>query len=509
MNSANRIILNTAVTYASLIIKMLIGFFSVRFILLSLGEKDYGIYVAVAGIAGMLGVLNGSMTNTSLRYMAYSLGTSDSVVIKRTFDTTLFIHYFVGIITILLMEIGGYIMFAYLLNIPSDKIEDAQIVYQCIVLSTFISVVSVPYDSIMNAHEHIWLLSIFDIISAFLNLAMALYLYYGWGNKLLLYGILTMMIQIVLRITKTLYGKHLYKECRKVSLNNMDRFLLKNIISFTGWNLFGSLAAMGANQFRSILINMFFGVRLNAAEGVSREASGYVNLFATSMTRAVNPQIMKSEGGGDHERMIYVTEISAKYSSFLFALLGVPIALEAVYLLQLWLKEVPQYAVVFSQLIMIQMLVEKFTFQITHAIRAVGNIRNFQIVESIVCLVYLPIVYLLFKMGYSPISIYIMGIFNSLLVAGVRLYYGKTVADIRIGHYLKTSVIPVILPLIISIVVYCLIRDCFQDDFVGIIIKMTIFCIMYTVFFYLLGMVKEERFKWIEIIKSILIKIRK
>lgn len=507
MNAANRIIFNTAITYASLVIKMIIGFFSVRLILSALGESDYGVYTIVAGVAGMLGILNGNMANTSMRYMAHSLGSNNIELIKKTFSTTLAIHYLVGCITILIMEIGGWVMFQYLLNIPDGKLTDAIIIYQFTIISTFISIIAVPYDAVMNAHEHIWILSLFDILSALLNLAMALYLFYMGGNKLILYGLFMMLIQVLLRIMKLIYSRKRYIECKRKSRTPVDKQLTKDILSFTGWNFLGSLAALGTTQFRSIIVNMFFGVLINAAEGVSRQASGQVNLFVASLTRAINPQIMKSEGGGDHQRMIYITEVGAKYSSCLFALIGVPIALEAEYLLNLWLKDVPQYAVAFCQLIMIQMLVEKFTFQLTHAIRAVGNIRNFQIFESIACFVYLPFAYIFFKLGYSPVTIYVLGIANSFLVAAVRLYFGQNVAGINVGQYLKASVLPVIFPLVISVTIYFLLKGLFVQSFFSVLFKMAVVCVSFLVSFYYIGLSKSERMKWKDIFDRVLTKI--
>ena len=221
------------------------------------------------------------------------------------------------------------------------------------------------------------------------------------------------------------------------------------------------------------------------------------------MTRAINPQIMKSEGCGNRQRMIRVCEIGSKYSSFLFTLFGVPVAMEADFLFELWLKEVPRYAVIFCQLIMTQMLIEKFTFQITHAIRAVGNIRNFQITESIVCVVYLPFAYLLFKFGYSPVIIYLLGSLNSCLVAGVRLYYGKHIASINISQFITSSVLPVLIPLTISLGVYFVIKGFLIQNLFTIAIKIVLFCILFTILFYVIGMNSEERIKWHNIIREI------
>lgn len=502
MNAANKVILNTAVTYVTLIIKMIIGFFSVRLILQALGEESYGVYMLVAGVAGMLDILNGSMTATSMRYLAHSLGSCDTNLVKNTFCTTLSIHYLVGICTILLMEIGGWVMFKWFLNIPPESIFAAKLVYQFMVISMFISIIAVPYDAVMNAHEHIWILSTFDIISAILNLAMAIYLLYCGFDRLITYGLLVLLIQVTLRLAKVWFGKRHYYECKSHSFKSFDKKLAHEIFSFTGWNLFGSLAALGSTQFRAILINAFFGVRLNAAEGVSRQASGYVNMFAASMTRAINPQIMKSEGGGDRQRMIRVCEIGAKYSSFLFAFIGIPVIFEASYLLSLWLEDVPEYAVIFCQLLMIQMLIEKFTFQITHAVRAVGNIRNFQVVESIACLAYLPIAYFFFKLGFDAEWIYWLAIVGGLLVAVVRLYYGHTIVGMNVLQYIKSAIIPILLPLAISTLACIVISKFIEASILRVFVNTFLFCSLFTILFFCIGMNQEERCKWRGLIMS-------
>lgn len=186
-----------------------------------------------------------------------------------------------------------------------------------------------------------------------------------------------------------------------------DKKYAKEILSFTGWNLFGSLASVITIQVRSIILNSFFGVRLNAAEGVSKNASAPINMIASSMTRAINPLLVKSEGGGERNKMLDITVLSTKYSIFLFSIFSIPVIFEAPYLLKLWLHDVPEYAIIFCQLSLVAMLIEKFTFQLTDAFRAVGDIKYFQISETIVRFIYIPIIYLLFIKGAAPIMIYI------------------------------------------------------------------------------------------------------
>ncbi|MDD2502698.1 MAG: oligosaccharide flippase family protein [Clostridia bacterium] len=509
MNDINRIIANTSVLYASLLVKMLIGFFTVRFVLIALGETDYGIYMIVAGVVGMLDILSGNMSNTSMRFLAHSLGSKDPDLIKKTFNTTLYIHYLVGILTVFILEIGGWIMFEWLLIIPEDRITTAIIIYQFMVATSFITVIAVPYDAIMNAYEHIYILSVFEIIGSILSLGCAVYLMNSDGDRLITYGFYLFFIQIILRIIKVAFAKKHYQECEKLQIGYFNRKIFKSITSFTVWNLFGSIAALGSTQFRSIIINNFFGVKLNAAEGVAMQASNAINMVVASMTRAINPQIMKNEGRGERKRMLFIVEMGAKYSTFLFALIGVPLLFELPYLLDVWLDKVPEFAVIFCQLLMISMLIEKLTFQITHAIRAVGDIRNFQVVESLVCLLYLPFAYFAFKRGMPPATIYFLAICSNLLTVFVRIYFGRKVAQIDIKSYIRNAIIAVLIPVIIASIVTFLFVQYTSLSIFRVAGTFLIFWLVYLPLFWLFGMQVLERDKWKQLLGNVICKFRK
>ena len=229
MKTANRIIVNTAVSYMALLCRMIVGLFSVRLILQALGEVDYGVFVIVAGIVAVLDILNSNMSNTSMRFLAYSLGKNEDEIIT-TFNSTLVIHYFIGIMTIIALEIGGWIMFDYIVNIPPDRMNDAKIVYQFMVVSTFITVISVPYDAVTNAHEKIWMLSLFDILDLCLILLMALSLSLFEDHRLIIYAFSLMMIKIVMRFIKVIYAKRKFEDAkesyRKISVSMVNFVVL-------------------------------------------------------------------------------------------------------------------------------------------------------------------------------------------------------------------------------------------------------------------------------------------
>lgn len=482
---------------------MIIGLFAIRLVLSALGEVDYGVYVIVGGVVAMLDVLNTNMSNTSMRYLAYSLGKKDENEIYITFNSTVVIHYLIGVITILILEIGGLLLFEYIINIPEDKIADGKMIYQFMVISTFISVITVPYDAVINAHEKIWVLSLFDILSSAFVLTVALLLLSFYGNRLLFYGFCLMAIQVFICLLKVLFAKKHFIECRKFNKSRVEKKRIREILSFTGWNLFSSLSGLGVTQFRSLILNYFFGVRLNAAEGVANQVAAPLNNVVVGMTRAINPQIMKSEGGNDHDRMKYIVELGAKYSSFLFALFGIPVLLEIPFLLNIWLVVVPDYATSFCQLLIISMLIEKFTYQITHAISAVGRIKNFQIALSIGSLIYLPFAVLFFKMGFSPVTIYVLSIVTVLINAAIRIYYGKNVAGISPVSFYYNAVNPVLKPLLASTFISLVVSFLIKDDLFDFIVTTSLFMTLFSIFFWKWGCKPDEREKWKNIARKI------
>lgn len=496
MSNAKRVIYNTGYLYAKLILGLIIGLFTTRLVLQALGETSFGVFALVGGTIGMLDLLKTSMANASMRFLSHSLGGSDLLNSLKTFNTTWFIHLLVGVLTVLIMEAGGLLMFEYLLNIPEAMVYDAKVVFHFMVLTTFISIVSVPYDAVMNSHENILALSVVDVAGYLLKLGVAIYLTYSKGNLLILYGLSLLIIEIILRFIKQWYSIVKYKECKISYKKYFDREIFKKIISFTGWNIFGAIASMSVNHIRGILLNIFFGVTLNAAFGISKRAVSPVNLVSASMTRALNPQLVKSEGSGNRERMLYITEAATKFSVFLFAIFAVPVMVEADFLLNLWLKDVPDFTVIFTQFMLLGLLIEKFSFEITSAIRAVGKIRNFQLAETIFALLNIPVAYFALKAGYPPYSVFIIGLSLSLIGFGSRLYFGKKDAGLKIISFFKNAIFPVFLPLLASFFVAIIINVIFVPGILRLFLTIVFSCGIFTLTFSVWGITVDEKTKF-------------
>ena len=257
-SQAHRTIYNTIILNGRMVISVILGLISTRLVLSALGEVDFGIYALVAGVVASLSFLNSAMSASSIRYIAHSMGNSDPLVLHRTFVTTVLIHLIVGLIVLLLIEVGGYFMFEYLLKIPVERFYAAKVVFHLMAVSTFIVIISVPYDALISANEDFLWLSVIEISAVLIKVVIAIAIWYYSSDRLILYAILMAINQFITRLAKQVFTNNRYKKIKINFKEYTDKLLLQEILSFTGWNLFGSLCAIGSKHVSALIINMFF-----------------------------------------------------------------------------------------------------------------------------------------------------------------------------------------------------------------------------------------------------------
>lgn len=493
LNPTNRVFFNTAVLYGRLLVGMFVGFFTTRIVLNALGEIDYGIYALVAGVIGMLAFLNASMSGTSMRFISVSLGSKEVEKINLTFNSTLLIHVFIALIVSLLMVIAGLFLFDGILNIPSDKINSARVVYYLMIVSTFVVIISVPFDALISANENFVAISIIEIVGTFINLSIALFIASIDSDQLIYYGVLVALNQLLVRLLKQWYCRYKYKQVKINIRKYYNVSKIKEILSFTGWKTLDSSAAVIYGQSVNVLINVFFGVTLNAANGIAKQASGQLQNLTASMLSAINPQIYKSEGSGDRLRMLRITSISAKFSFFAMALLSIPVILELPLLLKLWLGVVPKFTVVFCTLILIDMIVAKYTFPINTAIAAGGRVKSITVFVLINRVLQFVTSYLLFSNGYQPESIFIVSIVFSFLAIFYKLYFGKVLIGLNIREYVYNVIIIGTIPIVLTLGVSILPRLLMEESFLRLALTVFLSVVFGLLLIYNIGLNKEEK----------------
>ena len=369
------------------------------------------------------------------------------------------------------------------------------IVYQFMVITAFISILIVPYDSIITAYENLLFLSVTTVLQQILKLLMAIYLLSYDGNRLVEYGLQMAVISSFIMLIRFFYCRVKYKESRLSLKKEYDKTLARSMFSFTGWEMFSSLSAVASTQLRGILINMFFGVRLNAGEGIAKSVNAYANNVSIGITNAITPQMNKSEGAGDRTRLIRLTNVGVKYTSFMFALVALPILLEVPFILKVWLTDVPEFASVFCQLCISLQLIGKLTWQIGNAIRAVGNIKWFRIVGGIMSLLVIVIGYVVFKFGGGPTSVFWVEIVICLITGAITLEFGRRIVGLNPWMFIRETTLPVVIPFVISLMLGETIQSFMPEGWVRLICVSLASMTPFALLFWFLGVQQGEKMR--------------
>lgn len=316
MRSGNRIILNTLILYVKMVLSILLGLFSTRLVLKALGVEDYGIYNLVAGVVSMLSFLNTSLATSTQRFLSISLGKNNKVLLSEVFYYSLALHLLIGVgVVLLVVFLGGYGI-QHILSVHPDKRGETLIVLYFLSGSVFFSILSVPYVAILVSRENMLLLSILETVESCLKLLGAIVLLSYLGNRLILYAAVIAAIMFTSFILKAIVCQCKYRETRITLQSLTDIGLVKELMFFTGWYTFASLGSIGRFQGLQVLLNLFYGVVTNAAYGIANQVNGLMQFFATAILQSVRPQIMKSEGAHDRERVGRLSLTACRYMFF-------------------------------------------------------------------------------------------------------------------------------------------------------------------------------------------------
>lgn len=494
MNSSKRVMFNSVVLYIKIIITMLISLVSVPMILHALGKSDYGLYNLVAGIIAMLAFLNSSMAITTQRYLSVAIGKGDQNELNKIYNASLLLHLCIGLIIVVLFEVCFLFLFDGTLNIEPDRVGAAKIIYQFIVISTFFTIISVPYSAVMNAKENMLAFSVIAIIDSLLKLGLAFYLGRCPFDRLIVYGGGIALISFFTMLFYRVYVNLKYKEF-KVGLK---KYYSKNswmqMLGFTGWNTLGAVAMIGRNQGIAIIFNLFCGTVANAAYGIANQINGVLGYFSTTFRKALNPQLMQSEGMHDRSRLIRLSLISSKYSVWVIALFAIPLILEMPYVLKLWLKDVPEYTLLLSQLILVLAIIYQFSVGLMSSIQAVGTIRNYFIVMSVLILSNIPICYLILKMGNPLHYCIIVFIVIEVISLITRLLMANKIVGIDIIVFVKKVFWPNLLCMITGFAIALPLHLLLRESFFRMVFVATTYVVAYCMtgwFFVFEGEVKN------------------
>ena len=460
--TANRVIKNTGYLYMKMAITMFVSLYTTRLILNSLGASDFGIYNIVGGAIAMLGFLSATMAGATQRFMSFTEGQGNIEKKKSIFNISLTIHFFTALVVGALLVVAGFIFFNGILNIPVARTEAAKVVYCSLIISTMFTIMSVPYDAVLNSHENMLYYSIVGIVESILKLIVAFVCVYTSSDKLIIYGLLMACIPFVTLSVMRIYCHRNYNECIIKPRTYWNKQTFREMLGFAGWNMGGTMVIMLSSYGQGIILNNFFGTILNAAQGIASQLNGQMQALSSNILKALNPVLGKSAGAGDSSLLIKSTCIGAKYSALIYLLFALPMFVECQYILKLWLKNIPDWCLIFVQLQIIKSFIEMQFSTLSGCISATGKIKKYTICSTISNFFQLPFIYLAFKIGLPPYFIYIISIiFGNIIVYAFALYYVREYVGIKFSYFLKTvslplCVIAIFIFLLLKAYTYCL-----------------------------------------------------
>ena len=470
---------------------MLISLFTTKVILQTLGVEDYGIYNVVGGVVAMMGIMNSAMAVATQRYLTYELGRNNIERLKLIFNVSTTIYLILSSLLFILAETIGLWFLNTQLNIPPDRIASANWVYQFSILCCIVGLLLSPYNASIISHEKMGVYAYVSIADSILKLLIVYLLYVSPFDKLSFYGFLHFAVVAIIAGFYYKYCRTKFEECKYTFL--FDKPLFKELLSYSGWNIFGSAASLVKGQGINVLLNMFFLPAVNAARGIAYQVNAVVTLFFTNFYTAVRPQITKYYAQNDLGNMFLLVFRSTKMICFLIVLVSLPIIVEAPFILNLWLGTLPDYVIPFVRIIIIITMIDSMSHPLMTVAHATGRIKVYQTVVGSMNIMILPISYLFLKMGSGPVSVFMISLCMSILCFGARMLVVKGLVRFPVKDYSLNVLGPCLLVILLSSLLPLLLHKNLPQGFPTILITLIASVFSTFLFVYFVGLNKVER----------------
>lgn len=470
-----RIVSNTLFLYIRMFLIMAVTLYASRVVLDKLGVDDYGIYHSVSGVVAMLAFLNNTLSTGTSRFLTFELGKGNKDTLSETFNTAFYAHLLLAIIVVILFETVGIWFIQNKLIIPASRLIAAKWVFHISVITTFVSITQVPYTSVIIAHENMKVYAYVGIFDAIARLAIVFLLSISPFDRLIFYAFLVACVQLLVLVMYRMYCVKKYHESilRKVFNKN----IFNNIISFSGLSLVANISQIVSNQGLVILINMFFQPSIVAAQAVGNQLSTAVTSFVSNLRTAINPQIIKLYATGQYEESKKLTLTSSIYVHELVLFFALPLIVIMEPLLHYWLVDVPDYAVIFAQCIMIKQIFDVYNASLYTPMIASGELKTNSIASVLFSIGLFVVLYILLKMGFSVMWVQYLSIIQvfvfSYLVKPWILCKELNYTWTEIFHCFLKCFIVSALPVAVSVIMMLYFN---VDNFISMLLVASIIC---------------------------------
>lgn len=442
VDRSSRIVVNTIASYARLGVAALSGFLTLPIVLRMLGATDFGIFSVIVASLNVLLFVNGALTGGAQRHIAYALGTDSKEEARRWFGASVMVHAVLAVAVLISALACSHWILNRLLSLPADRIGAAQWIYRAVILVLCCSILSTPYQAMINAKEAMAVLSLISMSSSLALVAGVYGLTFQTGDHLLWYsGVYAVSDGLVL-VGPVLYCVARYSECRRLSLAAIRWDTIKELLVFSSWNVLGTLAVQIRYQGPAILFNRFVGTTANAANGIAMQVNGFTANVSTALLAATTPPIVKAEASGNRREALFISNLTNKYAFLLLWLLVGPLLFSLNYCLTLWLHQIPADTVAFSVALLVALLVDMLTAGFIAAVQAEGRIGTYQCVIGILLCISVPIGYLLLRMHLPHSSVLWATVVGSAAAGAGRLSFLCGRLDLKASDWLRHVLLP-------------------------------------------------------------------
>jgi len=491
MNVNNaRIAKNTLFLYFRHILILLVSLYTVRVTLQILGVEDYGIFNVVAGFVFLFFFLNDAMTSSTLRFLNFAIGSNNIEQVRDVYSASIIIHAFLALVFVILAETIGLWFFHKMLNIPAERREVALIVYQFSIISMILSIIRVPYNSIVIAYEKMSFFAMLSIIECILKLLVVLLLKFIVFDKLAVYSFFIFLLGLIVFLVNKIYCNKMfetahYRHCK-------DKNIFNKIIAFSGWNFIGSFSSISSSHGTNILINIFYGVTVNAAMAIANQVRNAVYQFINNFQTAYKPQLISLYAAKEYAAHVKLLFQASKFSYFLLFIFILPLYINLEFVLQLWLDIVPEYSIIFTKLLLLISLETSISGPFLTSVQATGNIKKYQLIVSFLTFLNLPLSFVLLFLGFSSIWVLIVKFILTFITSVWSLFFLSKNSNFPISSFLQNVLIPIIIISVASCLV-TLFSSQFFANWLKLFFTCTVstLCIILTVYF--VGLSIQER----------------
>jgi O-antigen/teichoic acid export membrane protein len=498
-STGKRLAKNSAFMYGRMIVLMLISFYTSRVVLRELGVEDFGIYNVVGSVVAMFSAVRSMFASSTQRFMNYEMGKGNDERLQLVFNTGTFINLLLSIVFIIGVEIVGWWFFKYKINIDPSRLFAAKWVFQISVFTAVIGMMTTPYDAVLIAHERMDFYAIIAIGEGVLRLVVVFLLTVFSYDKLIFYAILQLCISILVRFINATYCKRHFPESHYKRC--WDKALFKEMSVFAGWNFFGNMAFTLTESGLNMVLNVFGGATVNAARGISYQIKTATHRFLSSMLVVVNAYNTKTYAAGQKKKFFDLLHFSSKIYFMIQIAMAIPLTYLTKDIMFLWLGQVPEYAVVFTQLVMVHTLLRAVHYPINNLFKAVGDLKAYQIAEGIILSLPLLFSYIALRAGAPYASVFVIIIICEVINFIAIVLIARRVAGLSVRQYLWRTVVPCVICFVEACVGF-VIRTLFVDDIWVAIAITAISLILCFLLMFFVGLSKMERQQLLALIKK-------